>query len=135
MGEYVTDTHSLLWHFGGDTRLSGTAKQIFLAADQGEAIILIPTMCLVETVYLVEGGKVPERTYVRLIELVRPMEYGSYRVVPLTMEVALALRHVPRPKIPELPDRVIAATALERGFPLITKDEALRGWDGITTLW
>jgi len=136
IAEYVTDTHPLVWHLWEESKLSGAAKQAFEAVDRGEAIIHIPTICFVEAVFLSESGKIPEGLYDHLIELIQKgSDTGSYRVVPLTLAVATALRAVPRPVIRELPDRVIAATALERGLPLITKDEAIRRWDGITTLW
>ncbi len=32
-------------------------------------------------------------------------------------------------------DRVIVATALERGLPLLTKDETLRAFPGATCIW
>ena len=111
------------------------AKEIFHRADAGEAIISIPTVCFAETVYLVEAGKFSAPSYVRLIETLLQHEEGSYRIIPFTMAVVKAFPRVPRTAIPELPDRMIAATALHLGLPLITKDEAIRGWDGITTLW
>ena len=92
-------------------------------------------MCFVETVYLVEAGRFLPQAYQRLAETVLRSDAGSYRVLPLTMNIVGSLRAVPRKSVPDLPDRIIAATALERGLPLITKDEALRQWDGITTLW
>jgi predicted nucleic acid-binding protein len=109
---------------------------VFEMADQGEATIFVPTICLVETVYLSESLRIPERSYDRLLEILRGGSGdGSYQMVPLTLQTTSSLRRVPRHLIRELPDRVIAATSLDLGLPLITKDEALRGWDGITTLW
>lgn len=32
-------------------------------------------------------------------------------------------------------DRVIVATALHRGVPLVTKDEAIRAWGGVECIW
>ncbi len=47
-------------------------------------------------------------------------------VVDLTVEVVKALSKVPRKVVPELPDRIIAATALYLGLPLISRDRAIQ---------
>lgn len=36
--------------------------------------------------------------------------------------------------VPDMPDRMIAATALQLGFPLVTTDSAIRA-SGIPTIW
>ena len=96
----------------------------------------VPTICLVETVFLAEAGKIPERSYDRLLEFSRKGDgEGSYRIVPLSLETIGALRAVPRTVIRELSDRLIAATAHQLGLPLITKDEAIRQWTGLSTIW
>jgi predicted nucleic-acid-binding protein len=49
---YVTDTHSLLWHLSADARLSIDAQTIFQQVDTGAAKIYVPSIVLVEAVYL-----------------------------------------------------------------------------------
>ncbi|MDY7076564.1 MAG: hypothetical protein SXV54_06520 [Chloroflexota bacterium] len=44
------------------------------------------------------------------------------------------MRQVPREQVPDLPDRVIAATALYLGVPLISRDRKIRLSD-VTTIW
>ena len=52
MKRYVTDTQCLIWHLNRDRHLSKTARSIFAAADVGQAQVLVPSMVLVETIFL-----------------------------------------------------------------------------------
>ena len=45
---------------------------------------------------------------------------SAFQPISLTVEIAFALREIPRSSVPDLPDRVIAATALSLGPPLVT---------------
>jgi len=49
-----TDTHSLIWYLEDSPRLSRNARQVFEACDRNELAILVPTICLVEMLYLQE---------------------------------------------------------------------------------
>lgn len=49
-------------------------------------------------------------------------------------DVAQAMRLIDRALIPELPDRIIAATALHLGIPLISRDHKIQA-SGLLTLW
>jgi len=52
MTDVVTDTHALIWYLEDSPRLSASASQVFDRCDHGEIVIYIPTICLVEIVYL-----------------------------------------------------------------------------------
>ena len=54
--------------------------------------------------------------------------------MPLTVGVAFALAQIPRNEVPDLPDRVIAATALLLGLALVTRDGKIRA-SHIETIW
>lgn len=60
MTDYVADTHSLIWYLEDSPRLSSGARECFDACDRGEVIINVPTICLVEIIYLQEKGRIPE---------------------------------------------------------------------------
>jgi predicted nucleic acid-binding protein len=45
-----------------------------------------------------------------------------------------AMARVPRDQVPDLPDRIIAATALHLGVPLVTRDRQITA-SGIATIW
>jgi predicted nucleic acid-binding protein len=62
------------------------------------------------------------------------IEDGALVAQPLTMDVAVALSRIPRDQVPDMPDRVIAATALALGLPLVTRDGRIRA-SGVETIW
>ena len=39
MADAVTDTHGLIWYLEDSPRLSSDARDVFLAADRGEALV------------------------------------------------------------------------------------------------
>jgi len=55
-------------------------------------------------------------------------------VTPVDAEVAQAVHKVARAVVPDMPDRIIAATALHLNLPLITRDARLQS-AGIQTIW
>lgn len=55
-------------------------------------------------------------------------------LMPLTLAVATATGRIARIEIPEMPDRIIAATALVLGVPLVTADHRIRA-AAVPTIW
>jgi len=58
MNDAVTDTHALIWYLEDSPKLSTLANQTFDRCDRGEITIYIPTMCLIEIIYLQEKGRI-----------------------------------------------------------------------------
>jgi PIN domain nuclease of toxin-antitoxin system len=133
--QYVADTHALIWHFTKDAKLSREAAVIFSEADQGNTVIHASAMSLIEIVYLGEKGRVSRELCDEAFRLLKPAKDASYRVLPIDHAVASAISEIPRAAVPEMADRVIAATAYHLGLPLITKDQRLHDWRGIRIVW
>lgn len=55
-------------------------------------------------------------------------------LVPLDRSVVDMVSQIPRSQVPDMPDRIIAATALAHGVPLITRDHLIRQ-SGLQTVW
>ncbi len=93
----------------------------------------MPSICLVEARYLVEKNRIADDT---LALLRRSLELAGSNLVVATLDLAVvdALSRISRSEVPDLPDRVIAATALAWGLPLITRDGKIRA-SGIETIW
>jgi PIN domain nuclease of toxin-antitoxin system len=60
---------------------------------------------------------------------------GIFEVAPVDMGVATAVESVPRDCISDPFDRMIGATAVALGLPLVTADRKLRRLSALKTLW
>ena len=133
MSAVVADTHAAVWYLATPERLSPNALAALDDADTSGEPIYVASVSVVEVAYLVEKGRLPESIFGRLVdELSNPT--SGLVVVPLDLAIAQALRRIPRAVVPEMPDRIIAATALHLGLPLVTRDLAIRS-ASIETIW
>lgn len=133
MPDAVTDTHALLWHLESDPRLSPSARAYFEACDAGDILIYVPTICLVEIVYLQEKGRIALNLKAQL-DVVLQAGTSGLVLSALTGEVVDALVQIPRITVPDMPDRVIAATAMHLSLPLISRDHDIQV-SGLNTIW
>ncbi|MBN1876892.1 MAG: PIN domain-containing protein [Anaerolineae bacterium] len=133
MTDYVTDTHSLIWYLEGSPRLGGKAKAAFEFCERGVAVIYMPTICLVEIFYLQEKGRIP---YTLLNQFYTELRAGitGLLLADLSLEVIDALAHIARDDVPDMPDRIIAATAFSLRLPLITRDHKIVT-SGLSIIW
>jgi predicted nucleic acid-binding protein len=55
-------------------------------------------------------------------------------IADLTNEVANTLKRIPRTAVPDMPDPIIAATALHLGSPLLSRDRKIQ-LAVVDTIW
>jgi PIN domain nuclease of toxin-antitoxin system len=133
MGNIVADTHVALWILSDPERLSAPAIEAVRNTVAAGDLILVASISVVEVIYLVEKGRLPATLYDRLIdEFSRPDT--SFSLVSLDFNVSQTLRHIAREAVPDMPDRIIAATAPHLGLPLVTRDEKIRA-AALNTIW
>ena len=134
MSKWVTDTHAILWHLYVPANLSQRVKAIFDGADQGNHEILVPSITLVEVTYLSEKGRISQKAFRQIMSLLtNPSD--NYTIAPLNRGVAVALPKVGRNIVPDMPDRIIAATALHLKLLLLTRDRKIQSAPNVTTVW
>jgi PIN domain nuclease of toxin-antitoxin system len=129
----VADTHTVIWYLSGNQRLSSTAKRfIDSGAARGEQIG-VSSITLVEIVYLIEKGRIPVESLTALATVLGEAR-NVFVELPLDLRIARALTQVDVIKVPDMPDRIIAATALHLGVPVISRDAKIQA-SNIATIW
>ena len=119
------DTHALIWYLSRPELLSSKELETIESAIQNGQKLCTSSITIVEIIYLVEKHKIPQEAYERLMQAVQDPSTDIY-VLPIDQHVAAELRNISRDKIPDMPDRLIAATAQYYGMALITHDQKIR---------
>jgi PIN domain nuclease of toxin-antitoxin system len=129
----VADTHAALWYLYKNPRLSVTARTFMDdAAQAGHGIALSP-ISLAEIVYLGEKNRLPASAYEDLKAVLADPGY-VFEESPFTAEVVEAMRQIPRSHVPDMPDRIVAATAVYLRVPVISRDGQIQSTN-IRTVW
>lgn len=127
----VLDTHALLWWALDPDKLSERARHMVDGMERQGGFA--SSISIWELGIKAKRGKLV--LPIPIEELVRRLEQGGVvELVPVDAAIwlrslSLAWEHS------DPADRVIVATALTRGVPLLTKDEAIRAFDGAITIW
>jgi PIN domain nuclease of toxin-antitoxin system len=129
----VTDTHAAVWLFSRDPRLSGPAKEFFFKTAAARRKIALSSISLAEVIYLIEKNRLPASAYEDLKQALANPNH-VLEEAPFNAEVVEFMRHVPRVDVPDMPDRIVAATGLYFGVPVISRDGRIRASD-IQTVW
>lgn len=133
MNDIVIDKHIAIWYFADASQLSKPAET---AIDNAEAngIIFVSAITIVELIYLTEKGKIPPD----VLDLLRDALDDSttaFRLIETSREVSDEVENIPLKTVPEMPDRIISATALHLNLPLVTKDHKIQVLQNIQTIW
>jgi len=129
MSAVVIDTHAIVWYFLKSENLSATA----LAAIERAESVYVASISVVEIIYLNEKGRLPAVALERLIQALADIN-TKWLVVPLSLEIAQAISQIPRNVVPDMPDRIITATAFYLHLPLVSCDSKIQAAD-IQTIW
>ena len=127
---FVIDTHALWWYLDDPAQLSTTATTIFRLGETGGAVLVIPAIAIAEAYYVSVklGRPLPPTSLLDALVGVRALELPEMGAAQLELLDRF-------PEIPEMHDRLIAAEALIRGAPLVTRDALLTASPQIETIW
>jgi len=129
----VADTHAAIWYLAADPRLSAAAKRfIDTAANNGDEIA-VSTITFVEMVYLIEKGKIPPQRFSELAARLEDPD-SMFVEVSVDMKIARALSRVDVGQVPDMPDRIVAATAVQLNVPIVSRDRRI-SLSNIQTIW
>lgn len=131
----VADTHAIIWYVDSPADLSQVATvELDSAANDPTQRIFMSAISLIEMQYLTEKGKIkPTVLPAVLAEIDNPQPI--IEVIPIDRAVAGQLALVPRTSVPDMPDRIIAATALLLNLSLVTADTKIRTLLNVVTVW
>jgi len=128
----VTDTHALLFHGAGASRLGARARLLFAAAEERNAIVYVPMAVIWEVTLLARAVRVnlhrPVRSF--FADLFSNPSYQPHALDASQIFEAGELRSLRDPF-----DALICAAARDLDLPLITRDEAITGSAQLTTIW
>jgi len=131
----IADTHALIWYVDSPADLSaGATNALDSAANDVTQRIYISAISLIEMQYLTEKGKIKPTVLPKVLaEIDDPQPI--IEVVPIDRAVADQLALIPRGTVPDMPDRIIAATALMLNLSLVTADTSIRALTSVVTVW
>jgi PIN domain nuclease of toxin-antitoxin system len=127
--DYVTDTHSILWYFTEDPRLSKRAFDVFEGTVR-EGFIIIPAVVLAEIMFIAKKGRITLTFKETLKKIER---YENFDLTPLDVDILKVANK--READLEMHDRLIVATALYFNATLITKDRQIGNASICPTIW
>ncbi len=129
----VLDTHVLVWWATGDPELSKKAKAaIEREKDGGE--IIVSSISAWEIALLVERERLLlSMDVTSWLAMVGQIE--AVRFVPVDVEIAVKSTSLPGTFHKDPADRIIVATARKLAVPLLTKDEKIRAYPHVKTIW
>ena len=129
----VADTHSVLWFLYDDPRLSIAAQELMDAIDAAGDQIAVSSIALAEMIYLTERGRIAAEALERVLTALDKPD-ATLVDVPFDRAIAEGVQSVERSQVPELPDRIVAATGLHLGVPVISRDLKIRS-SIVATVW
>jgi len=129
----VADTHTVIWYIFSNPKLSARAKNVLDTADKIGDHIGISSITLIEMVYLIEKGRIPAESFSRVAGALDEPDNMFTELSP-DLPIARTLARVDVFQIPDMPDRIIAATALHFNVPVISKDHRIQ-IPILTTIW
>ena len=129
----LLDTHVWLWWLSSPDVLSKTARAAIDAAATNYAV----------RVSSISAWEVAMLAHKQRLQLRMPVEdwigrseaLPFLRFVPVDNAVAVRSVNLPQPLHPDPADRIIVATALLLGAPLVTKDAKLHGFAPLKSVW
>jgi PIN domain nuclease of toxin-antitoxin system len=129
----VADTHTVIWYLYDDAHLSERARTLIEEVASVGDQIGFSAITLAEVVYLSEKGRIRQEALGRMLTALDEPR-AVLRDLPLDRAVVAVMPSVDRTEVPDLPDRIIAATARLYRVPVISRDRQIR-LSSVESIW
>lgn len=131
-GVILLDTHVVLWLTSDPRKLSKNAKAAIEAARRSGESLAICDITLLELTTLVNKARV--RLDISLESFLQQLE-ERFTVLPINSRACSKMRELPAAYPKDPVDRIIGATALAEGIPLLTADREIRLSKALRSIW
>lgn len=129
----VLDTHAWVWFLSNPELLSMKAKRYVDAAVKEKAV-MISSISAWEVALLVARKRL-----ILALELndwiAKSEMLPFFKFIPVDNSVAIKSVNLPQPLHRDPADRIIIATAISFGAPIVTKDEKILNYPNVQTIW
>ena len=129
----VLDTHAWVWFISNPELLSERAKR-YLDAAVEEKAIMISSISVWEVALLIA-----KKRLILTLELndwiAKSEMLPFFKFIPVDNSIAIKSVNLPQPLHSDPADRIIIATAISLGAPIVTKDEKILNYSQVQTIW
>jgi len=129
----VLDTHAWIWFVNDPRQLSAAARRAIKGA-MSKRSIYISTISAWEVALLAASGRI-ELTIDVQDWIAKSEALPFFSFVPVDNTIFLRSVFLPGPLHADPADRVIIATAIMKGIPIVTKDEKIRNYSKVRSIW
>ena len=129
----VLDTHAWIWFTSKPEALSKKAQKS-LAAAVKEKNVLVSSISVWEVALLVNKKRL--KLSMDVTDWIAKSESLPFiQFIPVSNSIEVKSVNLPQPLHPDPADRIIIATALSLGAPLVTKDKKISAYAHVKTIW
>ena len=129
----VLDTHAWIWFTSKPDVLSRKAKNAVEAAVKGKSV-LISSISAWEVALLVKKKRLT--LSMDVTDWIAKSENLPFiQFIPVSNSIAVKSVNLPQPLHMDPVDRIIIATALSTGAPIVTKDKKILDYSHVKTIW
>ena len=132
MSSLIIDTHILIWDQLDPKRVSKKARKALDLAEKNHKIILCEISLWEISILMKKGRLVMDMSYLEFIEEV--LQTKNYHLQGMNAEIAFLGSEIDK-DTKDPADRIIAATSIVLGLPLISADQFMLKSTEIKTIW